>query len=236
MSAPIAGKFQDHYAVLGIDPRATSETIQETYTKLAAKHHPSSADQPDKEKFDAINLAYEVLSDLALRVEFDRLKGLDPEEGGPKFSGLGFFDSLGRETDLRSALLCVLYDRRRSKPFTPSLSLRQLEGILDAKSDELNFTIWYLKQRNLVLSDDKSALQVTVDGMDFLEKNRPSPDVVMALVRPGAVAMSKAAPRVEALTGIRALASSLAASARSAQAEANREAIPSGGGNPNFVR
>ncbi len=223
MSAPLAGKFQDHYLVLGVDPRADAETIQQAYTKLAAKHNPNSSDEPDKEKFDAINQAYEVLCDAELRGEFDKLKGLDPEEGGPKFSGRGFFDSLGREADLRMALLCVLYDRRRSKPFTPSLSLRQLEAILEVKSEELTFTIWYMKQRSLVLSDDKSALQITVDGMDFLEKHRPAADVVMRLIRPAAVAVQKPAPKGDTGNGVRALASILTAAARFSQGETKRD-------------
>ena len=35
--------------------------------------------------------------------------------------------------------LCVLYDRRRSKPFTPSLSMRHIEAIFNATTQELNF-------------------------------------------------------------------------------------------------
>ena len=61
MSAPLAGKFQDHYAVLGIDPKSDSETIQQAYAKLAQKYHPNNASHRQPEMFEAINMAYETL-------------------------------------------------------------------------------------------------------------------------------------------------------------------------------
>src|SRR5579862_307269 len=136
MSAPLAGKFQDHYVVLGIEPKADSETIQRAYTQLAQKYHASNSATANAELFEAVNMAYETLSDPELRGIFDRLKGVGQEEGGPKFTGVGFFDTLGREAVRRAAILCVLYDRRLTKPTTPSLSMRHLELIVDATPAE----------------------------------------------------------------------------------------------------
>lgn len=194
MSAPLAGKFQDHYAILNIDPKASSETLQNAYAKLAQKYHPDNPETGDFQKFEAINLAYEVLSDPDLRREFNKLKGLD-QELAAKFSGAAFFEELGRGVDLRMALLCLLYDRRRNRPFTPSLSMRQLENMLETSSDELNFALWYLKQRNLAMMDDKSSLQITVEGLDLVETSRPSPETVMPLIKPDAVAGGKTQPK-----------------------------------------
>ena len=191
MSAPLAGKFQDHYEVLGVDSKTDPETIQIVYGALAQKYHPSNAETGNEETFAAINLAYEVLSDAAMRKEFDRVKGVGTEESIPQFSGLDFFVALGREACVRSAILCVLYDRRRSNPARPCLSMRNLEAMLGGTSEELLFALWYLKQRRLAASDDKSSLQITVEGMDFLENNRPSPEIVMPLIKPKAVAAQK---------------------------------------------
>jgi hypothetical protein len=194
MSSQVAGKFQDHYNVLGLDPQSDSGTIQQAYSKLAQQYHPNNPDTGNEEKFEAVNLAFEVLSDPALRQGFDKLKGVGREDGVPKFSGLRFFDALGRESGLRSALLCILYDRRRTKPFTPSLSMRNIENTLKATTEELSFVLWYLKQRSLVANDDKSSLQITVEGMDFLENNRPSPELVMPFIRPAALDTPQALP------------------------------------------
>lgn len=188
MSGSVSGKFQDHYSLLGVEPRADSETIQDAYSKLAQKYNPNNIETADAEKFEAVSLAYEVLSDPTLRAGFDKLKGIDHEASNPKFTGVEFFHALEQGAVLRSAVLCVLYDRRRVKSSRPSLSMRHLENILHVTPEELNFAMWYLKQRGLVVNDDKSSLEITVDGMDHLERSHPSAEAVMALIKPDALA------------------------------------------------
>jgi curved DNA-binding protein len=187
MSAPPAGKFQDHYSILGVDAGAATEVIQRAYARLLEKYGPDNIDTRDDEKLAVINTAYETLSDPELRKEFDALKGVTGDVARPKFTGVEFFDGLGREVNLRSALLCVFYDRRRTKPLTPSLSMRHVENILEAPPEALNFALWYLKQRGFVGNDDRSSLVITVEGMDFLEAHLPAPESVMAFIKPAAI-------------------------------------------------
>jgi hypothetical protein len=189
MSAPLAGKFQDHYAILGIDPKSDSETIQRAYAELAQKYHPNNLATGSLEMFEAVNLAYEVLCDPEQHSAFDKVKGVNQQATTPKFTGVGFFDTLGREALLRAAILCVLYDRRLTDPSHPSLSIRHLELIMEAPPVRLNSALWYLKQRGLAASDDKSSLQITVDGMDFLETAKPLPEDVMPFIKPAAIAI-----------------------------------------------
>jgi hypothetical protein len=197
MSAPLAGKFQDHYAVLGVEPRSDSDTIQQAYSKLAQRYHPKNATTGDAEKFEAVNAAYETLSDPDLRSVFDKLKGVGADDGGPKFSGAEFFEAMGREAMRRMAILCVLYDRRLTKPLAPSLSMRHLELIVEGSPEELSTSMWYLKQRGLAASDDKSSVHITVDGMDFLETKKPAAGEVMALIKSAAKPAAAAKPTRE---------------------------------------
>jgi curved DNA-binding protein CbpA len=183
MSSGAAGKFQDHYVLLGVETNADSGTIQAAYSRLAQKYHPNTPETGDKEKFEALNQAYEVLSDPGLRASFDKVKGVDHESGNPKFTGVEFFDALAQASALRSAILCILYDRRRTKNFKPSLSLRHLEGMLHVSTDELNFALWYIKQRGFAVNDDKSSMAITVEGMDYLEKNMPSVEAVVKFIK-----------------------------------------------------
>jgi hypothetical protein len=187
MSSGAAGKFQDHYVILGVEPNADSEMIQAAYSRLATKFHPTKGEAPDQVKFDAVNQAYEVLADPGLRAAFDQVKGIDRDAGNPKFSGADFFLALERGAALRSAIMCILYDRRRLKALRPSLALRQLEGMLSVSLDDMNFALWYLKQRSLVANDDKSSMAITVDGMDFLEKNMPTVEQVVMFIKPEAL-------------------------------------------------
>ena len=209
MSAPVSGKFQDHYLILGIDPKADSETIQGAYAKLSQRFHPSNPDTGDADKFAAVNLAFEVLSDPSLRQTFDQLKGVDHESGNPKFTGVDFFEALEHGAVLRAAVLCILYDRRRTKSFKPSLSMRHLEGMLHVTAEELNFALWYLKQRGLVANDDKSSLEITVEGMDHLERNRPAAETVMPLIKENSLADPKPYAGKPAPTPVAPLGTSL---------------------------
>lgn len=170
--------------MLAVEPRAGTDAIQDAYAKLAKK----AKEDGDSDKLEALNQAYEVLIDPVLRREFDKLKGIGEEKGPPKFSGIAFFESLDRDVQLRQALLCILYDRRRTRPFTPSVSVRNLEAMLAATSEEIVLALWYLKARNLAANDDKSSVLITVDGIDMLEKNRPDPAGVMRFVKPAVMA------------------------------------------------
>lgn len=183
MAGASAGKFQDHYEILGIEVRASSDVIQRAYATLAQKFHPSNLLSGNKEKFDAINLAYEVLSDPLARRDFDKIIGAGEPDEVPNFSGAGFFEAIGRDALLRLAVLCVLYDRRRSRPFRPSLSVRHIEGLIAATNEEVTLTLWYLKQRGFAAADDKSSLVITVKGMDHIEAVRPSAESVMPYIR-----------------------------------------------------
>jgi len=183
MSTPLAGKFQDHYEVLGIEPKADSETLHKAYSALATKYHANNKDTSNRDKFAAATLAYEVLSDPAARKLFDGLRGGGEQNTEVRFSGTRFFESVSRESARRFTVLCLLYDRRQQNPFRPSLSLRQLVDLLDITEEEMNFTIWYLKKRNYLLSDDKSSLQITVEGMDYLEKNLPPVEIIQPFLR-----------------------------------------------------
>ena len=182
MSAPVAGKFQDHYIVLDVPHKASLEQVRAAHEGLSRLYHAVQGEQPDAEKFEAVQVAFEVLKDPGLRKDFDKLKGIGANER-PRFSGPEFFEALERPTGLRSAMLCMLYDYRRLHPFTPAISVRNALTMLHASEEEVNFALWYLKQRNLVVNDDKSNLMITADGMDFLENQRPSPELVMKFLK-----------------------------------------------------
>jgi hypothetical protein len=71
--------------------------------------------------------------------------------------------------------------------------------MLNVTTEELNFAMWYLKSRGLSVNDDKSSMAITVEGMDYLEKNRPSPEAVMKFIKADALVspIAKAEPAGE---------------------------------------
>ncbi len=201
-------KFNDHYAILGVDAAADDDIIQRAYARMLEKFGPDNIDTRDDEKMALVKAAHDVLSDPEKRKEFDALKGLAGDRGRPMFTGPDFFDILGQGVGLRIALLCIFYDRRRNKPFTPALSMRHIEAMVEGSLEALTFALWYLKQRGYVINDDKSNVMITVEGMDFLEANRPNSEYVMPFIKPSAVPEKpKPAPAAEPANGILAEAS-----------------------------
>lgn len=193
MSAPLTGKFQDHYQVLGVDSKADLAAIERAFHQLSARFDPSNKETGNPEKLQAVTQAYEVLADPDLRKAFDNLRGGSGAETKPAFSGARFFETLGTESTRRLAILCILYDRRLKKPSAPGLSLRQLEGMIYATPDQLQFAMWYLKQRGHVASDDKSNVAITFAGIDYLENNIPEAEPILAILKPGCMEGAPAA-------------------------------------------
>lgn len=68
------------YELLGVDKSATTDEIKKAFRKLALKHHPDRGG--DKEKFQELNMAHEVLSDKQKRDIYDKYGEEGLREGG----------------------------------------------------------------------------------------------------------------------------------------------------------
>ena len=183
MSGTLSTNFQDHYKVLGIAPDADSGTVQDAYSKLAALYHVSNKETADKAKFDAVTMAYEVLSNPRDRKDFDEIRTGPAKESAPRFQPDEFFKMLKVEMLRRKTLLCLLYDRRRQNPLRPSLSVRDIESLVISSPEEILFSVWYLKQKGYAVSDDKSNTQIAMPGMDYLDLNPPDRDEILTMLK-----------------------------------------------------
>jgi DnaJ family protein A protein 2 len=69
-----------YYELLGVDKKASYDEIRKAFRKLALKNHPDRGG--DKEKFQELNAAYEVLSDKEKRDVYDKYGEDGLKEGG----------------------------------------------------------------------------------------------------------------------------------------------------------
>ncbi len=65
--------MENLYNILGIAPNATPDEIKKRYRAMAMRFHPDrNSDEGAQARFNAIQKAYEVLSDAQLRKDYDQ--------------------------------------------------------------------------------------------------------------------------------------------------------------------
>ncbi|MFN3962358.1 MAG: DnaJ domain-containing protein, partial [Fimbriimonadaceae bacterium] len=71
----------DHYEVLGIDREADDAAVRQAYRRLARTYHPDVNDSPEaRAQFEAVQSAYETLSEPLRRQAYDALIARDREQ------------------------------------------------------------------------------------------------------------------------------------------------------------
>lgn len=162
----------DHYELLQISPNAEPETIHRVYRLLAQRFHPDNQDTGNETRFQALHEAYSVLSDPAKRAQYDvghsqrrndrcRLVSKTPDA----------VNDFEMEQLIRLTALEVMYTRRRVEPGNPGVYLLDLEEMIGRAREHLEFTIWFLVQKNLIRRGDDSRLTITADGVEYFEQN-----------------------------------------------------------------
>jgi molecular chaperone DnaJ len=79
---------RDHYAVLGLPRHADDRAIKRAFRSLASAYHPDVSAAPDaEERFREIVEAYDVLSNPASRLQYDRRGFTSPRHPAPDRPG-----------------------------------------------------------------------------------------------------------------------------------------------------
>ena len=162
----------DMYEVLQVSASAEPETIHRVYRLLAQRFHPDNKETGHEGRFRAITDAYNVLSDGEKRAQYDIFHQQRRNDRWRLVStGAHAENDFEMELSVRLTLLEALYTRRRVEPDQPAIYSTDLENLLGRPREHLEFTIWYLVQRKYISKDDHARLQITADGVDYLEKN-----------------------------------------------------------------
>ena len=165
-------KAQDFYDVLQVSTNAEPETINRVFRLLAQRFHPDNQQTGDEKRFRTILEAYSVLSDPEKRASYDvRHERQQKDRWRLVAAGEHIEDNFEMERTTRLAVLEVLYTKRRMDLDHGGLSILDLEKMIGKPREHLEFTIWYLLQRQLVTRGDHSNLLLTADGADYLEES-----------------------------------------------------------------
>ena len=175
--------FIDYYQLMQISPSAEAETIQRVFRLLSNWYHPDNPHTGDAGRFMRLTRAYEILSKRETRAAYDiayqshitrPLKVFELKEFAPGIDG---------ERGRRMGILCILFNRRRSNPESAGLSILDLENQTGFPREHLQFTLWCLKESELIRQDEKTDLAITGQGVEYLEKNLPSNQVLYELMK-----------------------------------------------------
>lgn len=173
----------NYYDLFQINPRAEVETIERVYRLLAARYHPDNRQTGDPERFRLLTEAHDVLRDPVRRREYDRQFEATPAGPLPIFLGREFTDGIDAEAKIRIGVLCLLYSKRRANPDFAALSLLDMENIMAFPRERLLFALWYLRAKRYVVQDDRSSFIISADGVDFLESQLPTNQILYKIFR-----------------------------------------------------
>ena len=172
----------NYYEFLQISPNAEQDTIHRVFRFLAARLHPDHPETGDADKNSQLKQAYDVLSNPKLRAEYDAANVEKATEEAPLSSSVDFMDNLEGELNRRLAVLSVLYYKRRTNPYSPQVTLFEIEQRMGFPRDYLDFTIWYLSRKGFITRADNSDFTLTVEGVDFVETQRANMPVLNKLL------------------------------------------------------
>jgi curved DNA-binding protein CbpA len=175
----------DYYEFLQISPNAEPDTIHRVYRFLAVRLHPDNSETGDPEKFFLLKQAHDVLSDPVRRAEYDAACKKEAPQRAPLSTTIDFMDGMEGELNRRLAVLALLYIQRRTNPYTPEVSLLEVERRMGFPRDYLDFTTWYLRNKGYITRADNSDFALTVEGVDFVESQRVNIPVLNKLLTSG---------------------------------------------------
>jgi curved DNA-binding protein CbpA len=161
--------FKDYYEDLQVSANADQETIEKVFRHLAKRFHPDNGQTGDFERFNELSESYQVLSDPVKRAAYDagyesirnlkwKLTTQSSHPGGPE-----------GDSRIRSAILGILYAARRRSVSDPGVGILYLEQVLECPQSQMEFHLWYLKEKGWLQRTDKGAFAITAGGVDAYE-------------------------------------------------------------------
>jgi len=177
----------DFYAILQVNPKADDEIIDRAYRLLAKRYHPDNKDTGDPAKFDILMKAYLVLSDPEQRATYDASYEAFQLHQRDLFLNAPQPGNAVSDRRVYQAILSILYISRRRDTLNPGVAIVYLEKLLGIAEKQLEFQIWYLKEKGWVQRIETGELAITASGVDavieneiLLRKDRllPSPEEI----------------------------------------------------------
>jgi curved DNA-binding protein len=162
--------FVDFYEALQISPNADQETIHRVYRLQAQRFHPDNQETGNASTFRSISDAYQILSDPQKRADYDAVhRNSRHQTNRDQFDQSTGTTTLADEHRKRHEILTILYKKRLSQPDQPAMGLRDLLDLVGMQREQLEFSLWYLKEGGYLLRTDSARHSITLKGVELIE-------------------------------------------------------------------
>lgn len=164
--------FVDYYEALRVHVNADQEIIERVYRLLAKRYHPDKGGDADAARFDLLTKAYRTLCDPVKRAEYDaRYEAVKASQARIPLPPP---TTQSAEEDRRTyqGILSILYMARRRDASKPGVGIVALEKMVGLAEKDMEFHIWYLKEKGWIERLDTGGFAITVKGVEaVLEDN-----------------------------------------------------------------
>lgn len=189
-----SGAEIDYYDLLMISPQADKPMV-EWAVRLMLTRYTKNKETADEKKAELVKQAYRTLADPKRREAYDKGR---PRPAGDrrKASNNGDpavgIDQYERPTDapeldrirvrhtataeevvlqqkLRQGVLSCLYDIIVRRPRNPELDRGEIARAVGVRHDDLEFTIWFLRERKYLRTTTQGAYTITAAGVEWAE-------------------------------------------------------------------
>lgn len=191
-------QFVDYYEYLMISPNADRAMIEWAVRLMLTRYGKKNGEQADSAKYELVKEAYRTLADPKRRELYDSLRreqassSEGPEETdslealsravvparpkGQRISG----DSIQIEQSvtladvevqkrLRQGVMSALYDIVVTRPRNPELGRAEIARAIGVSIDETEFTIWFLRERELLRTTNQGLYAISAKGVEWVE-------------------------------------------------------------------
>lgn len=174
--------FVDYYEILQVSSNAQPETIHRVYRILAQQLHPDNPETGDDHQFRWLSDAYQSLSDPERRAAYD-VRYKQYKKLCWQIFGQSGVHGIEAERQRRAGVLAALYRARAANPQSGSMSLNELEDLLECPKEHLEFAMWFLRELHYVQRGDNGRYHITVKGAETAEQAQtPAKETVLPML------------------------------------------------------
>ena len=161
----------NYYEILQVSRTADQEIIERVFRQLAKRYHPDNKHTGDDSKFKALAEAYSVLSDQEKRAAYDDIH--IPSDAHENVIPFKVSEARDSEAEKRThqIILVIFYIARKRNVMKPGVGVIELENLVGLPEKELEFHIWYLKEKAWIQRLETGEFAITAEGVDKIMKN-----------------------------------------------------------------